>query len=593
MHKRIDWSLIFKVFAILVLGTLAVAPALGGTWLWDDDQQVTENMALRSVSGLWKIWFASMENDYFPLKSSVLWGLWHLWGPLPMGYRLFSLSCHLVSALLIWKLFTRINLKWGWLGGLLFVVHPLTVESVAWISEIKNTLSLPFLLMAMLLYIDYDDSRRGRRLAGSLLSFLAAMLCKSSVVMFPGVLLLYSWWKHGRISRRDFLLAVPFATISLVLGIVTIWFQNARAIGGSSIPELGLVARLAGAGTNTWFYLGKFLFPLDLSPIYPQWEIDPPSVWQLLSLPLLGMLFWWCWKMRTGWGRHAILGLGFFLLNILPVLGLLNMSFMNFSWVSDHFVYLPMIGLIGLGVAMAETVSCRLPPSWRMIEYFTLGGLIFVLLALSSSHATIFRDKTTMWTATLRANPKAYAAHNDLGAVYLKEGRLSEALAEIEEALRIRPEHARARINLGRVLTEAGRLEEALAEFREALRLEPRMVVARHNIGHVFLLQKKYAEADREFRFVISRDPYCAAAHSNLGIILALDGSTAQASEAFRTAISIDPTNDEAHRNLGVVLAQEGHSDGAREEFQKALKINPRNAGAEEGLRILQNEAAK
>jgi len=590
--RGIDWTLFLKAVLIFVAGYLAVAPSLGGGWLWDDSDQVTANMMLRSTHGLWRIWFAPVEDDYYPLKSTVLWGLWHLWGPSPMGYRLFSLFCHLASALLIWRLFASVGLRWGWLGGLFFAVHPLTVESVAWISEIKNTLSLPFLLAAMLCFIDYDNTRHGRALTWAVLCFLAAMLCKSSVVMLPAVLLLYCWWKRGAISRRDLVSALPFAVISLVLGCVTIWFQHTRAIGDNPIPHMGLLARFGAAGMNIWFYLGKTAFPSGLSPLYPQWSVDPPGMWQLLSLPALFALLWWCWTRRAGWGRHVLFGFGFFLLNLLPVLGLLKMSFMAFSWVSDHFVYLPMIGLIGLAVAAAEIGYRRLPKLWRTAELTIIGALVVLLVSLSSAHAAIFRNKESLWTATLRIHPDSVAAHNSLGAVYVDEGRLPEAMEQIHEALRLRPAYAPARNNLGLALRKAGHFEEALAEFREALRLDPLMVAAHNNAGDILLAQKQLPEAAKEFRQAIAVDHNCTSAHNNLGIILMLQGQSPDALREFQVALTIDPSNDEAHGNLGIALAQTGRKEDALRELHKALKINPRNASAQAALAALSQPTA-
>ncbi len=578
---------LWQTALIFVGGFLAIAPSLGGGWLWDDGQQVTENVALRSVDGLWRIWLAPAESDYFPLKSTILWGLWHLWGPVPLGYRLFSLCCHLASALLVWRLLEAVGLRWAWLGGMLFAVHPLTVESVAWISELKNTLSLPFVLAAMLLYIRYDETLRSTTLAGAILLFLAAMLCKSSVVMLPAVLLLYCWWKRGSLSRRDIVRVIPFGIISLVLGCVTICFQNSRAIGDNPIPSLGVFARATGAGTNAWFYVGKFLFPTGLSPIYPQWSVASPSIWQLLSLPALLVVLYICWRQRRGWGRHALLGLGFYLLNVLPVLGILKMSFMAFSWVSDHFVYLPMIGLVGLAVAGLEGACSRLPERWRRTEYVAIGGLVAVLVTLSGAHAAIFRSKEAMWTATLRVNPVCFAAHNDLGAVCADEGRLPEAMTHIQEALRIRPSYARARINLGLVLKKAGHLDEAMAEFREAQALNPRLLEAHVNAGGILLAKKDLPGAAKEFRDALAMDPYCVSAYNNLGIISMLQGRTDDAFREFQIALGIDPLNDDAHCNLGIALAQTGKPEDAQKELRKALAINPANPHARAALEAL------
>lgn len=585
--KEIEWWPFFQTVLILIAGYLAVAPALHGGWLWDDDRQITANMALRSGRGLWEIWFAPVESDYFPLKSTVLWGLWHLWGGAPLGYRVFSLCCHLVSALLVWRLLDRLGLRWGWLGGMIFAVHPQVVESVAWISEIKNTLSLPLLLASMLLYLEYDERKGRADLAWSVGCFLAAMLCKSTVVMLPGVLLLYCWWKRGGVSRRDLWSAIPYAVIAVALGCVTVWFQETRAIGADRIVAGGILSRFVGAGVDVWFYLWKFIAPVGLSPIYPRWSVEPPTIVQLLSVPMIAVVVWWCWTQRNGWGRHALLGLGFFLLNLLPVLGFLKMSFMSYSWVSDHFVYLPMIGLIGLVVAAAQGLFDRLPASLRMVEQGVICVGLVLMLAASGAHAAVFRGEEAMWQDTLRLNPAAFVAHDSLGAVYIGQGRLPEAVAHIQQALEIKPDYAKARYNLGCANAKQGRLADAIAQYQQALKLDAGMVEARNNLGEAELRQGKLPEAVAAFRAAIALEPGYAEAHNNLGIALIRQGDGGGAVEQFQTAVKINPDYDEAYLNLGIAQAKQGKISEAIQSAGRALRINPGNAKARAVLQIL------
>lgn len=249
-------------------------PALHGGWFWDDYFEITHNAELRG--SLWKIWLAPVSPDYFPLKATVQWVQWRLWGDHVIGYHLTSVGLHLLSAFLLWRLFRRLGLPLAWVGGLLFAVHPLTIESVAWIAELKNTLSLPLVLLAMSAYLDYDERKRGPDYGRSLLLFAAAMLCKSSVVMFPVVILLHAWWKRGRFTREAFRASAAFFAVSLVLGLVTVWFQHHRAIGSVEIQTGGFFSRLAAAGLSVVFYLSKCFWPVGLLPNYPRWSVDPP-----------------------------------------------------------------------------------------------------------------------------------------------------------------------------------------------------------------------------------------------------------------------------------------------------------------------------
>jgi hypothetical protein len=396
---------------IVLAGCLVYWPSIRGGWIWDDAEEVAQNPVLRDSDGLEKIWFAPAGTDYFPLKTTVQWLEWRAWGDDPAGYHAVGIALHLLSAFLFWRLLRRLGLRWAWAGGLLFAVHPLAVESVAWIAELKNTLSLPFLLLAMLAYVEFSDRSDGAIQPGaatrtqgrdgrparplsapgsagarpyyllSLVLFLLAMLSKSSVVMFPVVILLYCWWKRGRIGRADLAGAAPFFAVSLGLGFVTVWFQHHRAIVAGHRLAGSLLSRLAGAGLSLGFYLGKCLWPTGLLPIYPRWEIDPVTPLDFAPWLAMAAIFACLWSRRDAWGRHAIFGLGFFAVNLLPVTGLVAMSYLRISRVADHFAYVPLLGILGLAVAGADRLTSAdrpLVPDWLMKS-----GIAAVALALA------------------------------------------------------------------------------------------------------------------------------------------------------------------------------------------------------------------
>src|SRR5665213_1678184 len=343
--RRATPSMLIPAAIILLAGWLAFGPSIHGGWVWDDTEEVTQNTVLRDPAGLQKIWLAPAGTDYFPLKTTVEWLQWRAWGGDPAGYHAVNIALHLLSAFLFWRLLAKLGLRQAWIGGLLFAVHPLAVESVAWVAELKNTLSLPFLLLAMLAYLDYDDFSEakipveriapnalaaGRNQASalgamrstyllSLLFFLLAMLSKSSVVMLPAVILLYCWWKRGRIRWK----------------------------------------RLTAAGLALAFYLGKCLWPFGLLPIYPRWGIDPTAILPYVPWLALALMAGWCWRRRAAWGRHVLFGLGFFALNLAPVLGLVAMSYLRISRVADHFAYLPLLGVIALVTAGVDQLVVR------------------------------------------------------------------------------------------------------------------------------------------------------------------------------------------------------------------------------------------
>jgi tetratricopeptide (TPR) repeat protein len=296
--------------------------------------------------------------------------------------------------------------------------------------------------------------------------------------------------------------------------------------------------------------MGKFVLPIGLMPIYPRWTFDPPSLVQLVAVPLMAIFVLGLWMKRKGWGRHVLFGFGFFLINLLPVAGLVEMSWMDLSWVADHFVYLPMIGLVGLAIAGLEFLHAQLQACFRPY----LMGMAAVALAWmalgSHSYARNFVDQETLWTYAIKQNPEASRAYYSLSSVLFKQGRLSEALEPALQSVRLNPEDANAGLNLGEILAESGHLAEAREQFERVERMYPRN----------------------------------ANAYGSLGIILIKTGQTADAIKQIETALQLDPDLPEAHNSLGVAFANTGRIPEAIEQFKAALQINPNYASARNNL---------
>jgi hypothetical protein len=485
--------------------------------------------------------------DYYPLKTTLQWLLWQVGGARPAVYHLTSLGLHALSGLLFWRLLGRLGVRLAWWGGLLFVVHPLAVESVAWISELKNTLSLPLLLLAMLAYLEFDSQRS--RVVGSdlshgprpapyyglaVLGFTLAMLSKTSVVMFPCVILLYAWSKRGRITREDLGNSLPFFFVAVLLGLVTYWFQTHRAMDEWTLPAVGgLASRLVSAGLAIAFYLGKSVFPEGLLPIYPQWSLHPHSLWQWLPWPILAALLGWFWARRSSWGAPALLGLGFFLLNLVPVLGFVPMAYQHIAWVADHLAYISLLGIIGLAVAGAGKLvrppltalgsrpagapAGELSPFATSVAAFVVGMLAWE----ARSYAGWFRNEETLWTNAVQRDPSVWMAHNSLGNVILKRpGRLDDAIAQYREAIRLKPDSAEANNNLGLALLHTGdladRLPEALEHLERAVRLNPGNAGRHENLANALYTAGRLPEAIRQYEMALQLRPDFAEARANL-----------------------------------------------------------------------------
>jgi len=577
--------------ALILLAVFYVfSPAIHGTWLWDDDLEITANPLLRDPLGWRNAWLRPAGADYFPLKDTLQWMEWRVWGNDPAVYHLTNIILHGFSAFLIWGLLRRLFPPTrdggcaAWWGGLLFAVHPLAVESVAWISELKNAFSLPLMLLALIGYVDWDARRQRRSYFWSVGFFAAALLAKSSVVMLPAVLLLYSAWRHRRLALSDLVASVPFFVLSMIFGLVTVRFQHSQFVlpGG---PVAGDAAsRIACAGLAIAFYLWKAVIPVALTPIYPSWTVSPAHAWQFLPWAGLILLSAWLWNQRATWGRHGLFGLGFFALNLLPVLGFVRMSFARFAWVADHFAYISLIGLVGLAAAVFFAALKYGSDSVRSGVFVASGGIVIAWAFLARSHASLFRDPTTLWTYALRRNPGAWVAQYNLGCELVAEQRLPEAVSRFEETLRIEPLVPEAENGLGSTLARLGRPQEAVDHLTRAVQLYPELRDARYNLGSAWMQEGHYEEAVGPLEAALQSGPRTLELLNNLGLALAHTGRIEEAVERYREALGIDPKSARVRDNLGSAYLLLGRPIPAISEFEAARRLNSEDAEAHFGL---------
>ncbi len=585
------WSALVRAVVIAVATLWIYWPALHGGWLWDDDTYVTDNRLLHSLSGLGTLWFQpGAFRDWYPLEETALWLEWHLWGLDTLGYHLVNVVLHLANALLVWRLLNRLGLRLAWVGGLLFAIHPVQVESVAWISELKNTLSQLFILLAMTDWLDADARSNPRAAWRALLFFTLAVLCKLSVVMFPCIILLHAWWKRGRLAPADFKASAPFFAVALLSGLVTtaagVWGRQFSHLAPHFLPPDGVWGRVALAGLASAFYVSKAILPVQLLPVYPLWHIHPSSV--LTWLPWLGFatVIAWCWHQRRGWGRAALFGLGFFFINLLPCPGFLPAPNMGYAWVMDHFLYLPLLGLIALVMAAAERVSNALSPSTRRAAG-AVAVIVLVALAIESrSYARLYRDSRTLWTYTLAHNPSAWPGHNNLGKILQTSGRPDEAIIQYRQALAIEPDYPEAHYNLGLALQQVGHLPDAMEEYERALQLKGDYAKARNDLGNALLQAGRAPEAIDNYRQALQLNPGFAEAHNDLGSAYQRQGQIPEALVEFETALRLDPEDAQAHFNRALILQQTARLPEAIAEYRQALALKPDDAPARQNLDV-------
>jgi protein O-mannosyl-transferase len=587
-----------KAATILLCGVLVYLPALRGGWLWDDEGEIIGNSDLRSLSGLARMWVRPEALDYQPVRTTVQWIEWHLFGNATPGYHATSLLLHLACAIFLWSVLSRLGVRRAWLGGLLFAIHPLAVESVAWISELKNTLSLALLLLSYRCWLqsleDVDGAHPevarepvrtecGRHLSkhsdfrsqvSAFVFFAASLLSKSSVAMFPFALLLTAWWRRGVVTRRDLRSAAPYFCLSLLVGVVAILFQQARAIGPAGVPIPGAVHSLAESGLVTAFYAGKCLWPAPLIPIYPGW---PASSFLRLLVPWLGIALVVRWALRTPHrrsGRAVLFAGGLFVLNLLPVLGVIPFSFRRIAPVADHFAYLSLAVAVGLGVGALGLVSPA-TRTGRLAFGMAVAGMAVALGLTARSHASVFRDETALWTYTTDRNPDTWLGCNNAGVALRMDGRAAEAVPWLRRALLLRPDYPEGENDLGVALSDLGRTDEAIAHFRRAIALVPAYADAHANLANALAAKRVLSEALREHTTALAIDPRNAGTRSNLGVVLARQHRYSEAADQFRAALAESPEHPEALNGLGNCLFALGQPARALECYRKALAIRP------------------
>jgi tetratricopeptide (TPR) repeat protein len=435
-------------------------------------------------------------------------------------------------------------------------------------------LSMLFYLVAILLYLEFDEEARWRWYGLSLAAFLLALLSKTAVVMLPVVLLGCLWWRRGKISRRDLLRIAPFLVLSLVLGLVTVWFQHNRALGGQAMRTDSFLVRLVSAGWTPWFYLSKALWPFDLNVIYPKWLIDTTHwvsyVPGILVLACLA-LFWW---KRDAGGRPLLFAFGYFVVTLFPVLGFIDQGFYGVSLVADHWQYYSIIGIIALMTAGGAAICER----WgRQGQY--MGGeaatvVVIVLATAAWVRSGVYADSRTLWQDTLAKNPHAWIAHNNLGFLLASGGDLAGATRHYEQALRLNADYAAAHNNLGTALLRTGKVPEAIGHLERAVNIEPDWAAAHNNLGVAFLQTGEIPDAIKQFGQAVQIDPDYAEAHYNLGNALWKAGRKPEAIEHYEKATVLDPDFAQAHNNLGVLL-QADQLTAAVSHYERALQINP------------------
>jgi tetratricopeptide (TPR) repeat protein len=579
---------------------------LRGGLVWDDNAHVTRP-DLRSWAGLGRIWFdVRATQQYYPVLHTAFWVEHRLWGAATPGYHLMNVLLHAAAccllALVLRRLWRpgpvvdgrpadpgRVPAGAEWLAALIFAVHPVCVESVAWISEQKNTLSLVFYLLAALVYLDFDARRRRWSYGLAFAFFFLALGTKTVTASLPAAILVVLWWRNGRLFwKRDARPLIPWFLLAGIAGFITVSIEHSVIGAQGAKFDLSAGQRVLLAGRVVWFYLGKLVWPADLMFIYPRWNVPAAAAgwlgWLVAGLALT--VVFWLVRRRT---RGPLAGWLFFVGSLFPALGFFNVYPFVFSYVADHFQYLACLGIIVTVAAGIAWILAVVAPWIRAIGRLLCALLVITLAVLANRQSGLYRDAENLYRQTLAQNPACWMAHNNLGLALSKvPGRTSEVISHYEAALRINPDLAEAHINLGLVLSNIpGRLPDAISHYEAALRINPNLAEGYDHLGLALAgIPGRLPEAITQYEAALRISPDLAEAHNNLGVALTnIPGRQSEAISQFKEALRINPDLAGTHLNLGLALS--GLPDRTPEaisHFESALRINPGLAEAHNNL---------
>ena len=578
-----DWFFCLILAAVTIL---AYQPAWHGGLLWDDDNCTTPP-ELRSLDGLRRIWFQPRATaQYYPLLYTSYWVQQRLLGDSPSGYHLVNLLLHIGCVVLVLKILRFLRVPGAELAAVIFALHPVNVETVAWIAERKNTLSGIFALAATFSYLKFDENRSRPSYALAIGLFLLGLLSKTAIVTLPLAWLMIFWWKRGAISwRRDVVPSIPFFFLSAAAGLVTRWFENTGIGYKTTILDLSLLDRCLIAGRAFWSQLGKLLWPSNLMFVYPRWEINAGVWWQYLFplavLGLLGVL----WNFRR-WSRAPFAGVLIYLFLLLPSLGFLNIYFFIYSFVADHWQYLACLGII---TPCASGIVLLAGHFKRWQGWIEPGVTLLVagtLFLLTSQQSRMYTDIETLYRTTIARNPTCWMAQVNLGNILYQSNRVPEAMDLFNLAMGIKP--AVAHYSLGNALLQKGRTSGAIEQYKEALRIDPNYAETQNNLGNALLLIGQTSKAIDQYQQALRINPGNAKTHNNLGNALVQTGRAAEAIDHYKQALRIHPTSADAHNNLASALAQMGRISEAIEQLKAALRIKPHDIDTQNNLTKLE-----
>jgi tetratricopeptide (TPR) repeat protein len=582
--RRARWRGLLFGLILAAVTIFAYRPAWNGGFLWDDDVYITNNELLTAPDGLRRIWFSlDSPSQYFPLVYTAFRTEHAVWGLDPTGYHWVNLLLHIGNALLVWLVLARLKVPGAWLAGAIFALHPVQVESVAWITERKNVLMGFFFLLTLLAWIAFVGGRTKRSwlfYGLALILYLLALFAKTTACTLPAALFLILWLQRTPISRKRVFQIIPFLVLGVAMGALAMWWERYhQGTSRAVFTFLSPIERVLVASRAVWFYLSKLAWPSNITFIYPRWDIAPSHLlnyaWLLAGVIVCGAIYF----LRRYVGRSVEVAAAFFVATLSPVLGLIMLYTFRYTFVADHYQYLACIGPIALASAGLVNLAEASKSSRNMI--FSAALCVVALLAtLTWRQAAMYGNIETLWRMTLSRNPSCWMAHNNLGIVLFEKGQLDDAIAHYRTTLHMQPNFWDADYNLGTALLGKGQVDEAIFYCDKAVRMQPNDPDAQVALANALLQKRQIDEAIVHYEKAVAIRPDYFLARYGLGHSLLEKGMLDAAIEHSRAALLIQPNNADCHTVLAIALDEKGQSAEAVKHYEKALEISPQSVSA-------------
>jgi protein O-mannosyl-transferase len=571
-------ALIFAV-VLTALTIFAYRPAWHGGFLWDDDDYIIKNELLTASDGWQRIWFSlDSPSQYFPLTYSTFRIEHALWGLNTTGYHWINLLLHVGNALLIWAVLARLKVPGSWLAAAIFALHPVQVESVAWITERKNVLMGFFFLLTLVAWIAFVDERTRRRwlvYCLALVCYVLALSAKATACTLPAALFLILWLQKKSITMRRLIEIVPFVVLGIGMGLLTIWWERYhQGTNRGLFTFLGPTERILVASRAVWFYLSKIFWPSNLTFIYPKWNISPTNfidyIWLLAGLAACVAIYF----SRRYFGRSVEVAAAFFVATLTPVLGFIMLFTFRYTFVADHYQYLACIGPIALASAGIVNLSDKFA-QYRAVIVSVALLVVAGLGMLTWRQAATYTDIETLWRTTLARNPGCWMAHTNLGLVLLQQGKLDDGIAHYRSALQMQPDSWDAEYNLGTALVRKGQVDEAIQHCERAVAMRPTDPDAQVSLGDALLRKGRIDDAIEHYQKAMMAHSDHFLARYGLCQALLEKGELDGAIQVCRSALELWPLDVDCQTTLAIALEEKGNPAEAMQHYQKALEIAP------------------